>query len=1188
MASPLLPSDPRQLGGYYLDGRLGAGGQGVVYEGYDADGARVAVKTLHEASFADRAMLRQEIRAWRLVAPFCTTKVLYDDLDGPVPFIVSEFVAGPDLRRAVDDGAPYGPEELRRLAIGVATALVAIHRAGVVHRDLKPENILLGSDGPRVIDFGIARIVEGTASAGIPMGTMRYMPPERYRGEHGDGKVDVWGWGAVVLFAATGRHAFDADSAAALTYQIASHDPDTSDLDEPLRSLVTAALAKDPADRPTSEQLLLSLVGRSDLADVVEGVPLGTRPGAAEPSRADLAEAAFTGLDTAAQEAVSQVLLRLVAPGERAEDTLRTALRTEFTDGLTPEPVLDRVLRAFTDAGILVWEDQAVTLYSAALIRAWPRLRDWVEAERAGLGLHQRLSEASRDWDGNGRKSGDLFQGTALERARDWAATGRRHLTLNRVERGFLEAAAELARRRGRLRVWLSAVLALLTVVATGGVVVAVDQWQTTVAQRDRAASAQVAGAALAVRRDDPQLGRRLAIASARLGGTTESHSALLALRNQWEDDAVRLLDFAPTYAALDATGHTLAAANGTRLEFWNVDARKRIGSYTAPARVDLVDLSDDGRTAAVRTLDGFTRLIDVPTARPRDAHAYPSRNAGTGISPHGTYLMVESIDPSSLVIWDTRTARKVITVTPRGRGISFLMLNSSFSPDESVVSLPGADPVHRFTWYDTRTGKKLPVPLPYAGLKVADTKGPVVFSPDGIHAAVLTKQGTVSVFDRAEGWTGIELKGAEVDSDYPLIFSNDGHYLVQGTVVWDATRTGIDDPVMRFSTTQSECYFHTPPRFSVSRSKLRCAGTDGVVRSLDIGFFTHPAKEAHRFQSSTVLYSNAVVSADRRTFALVDGHDIDIWSPLTRTTRFTVVTEEYVDDLRLSHDGRLLAVRMGTRIEIWDLGGRTAGKATGRGTLTVLKESDVSGTLVDFAFSPDDGSLAVQAVTADGNNTLAFWDLATRRRTFETHKDLGPAADGAAVLFAPDGKSLIAAPNFGRIAFPSGAVLAKGSSGLEVDSMSDDGTKLYSHPRGFRPVIRTLDARRLVPVGDDLRTGSVWGPLLAYENATAVSPDGRTFATVHQAGVLYQIKLWDAGSRIQLGVPMTGSHDDITALAFASDGSALTAVDREGRSVTYTLDPERLIRELCARSGGLTEEEWRAHIPDVPYRKTC
>ncbi|MET7664530.1 protein kinase [Streptomyces sp. NPDC005373] len=154
-----------------------------------------------------------------------------------------------------------------RPPIGVATALVAIHRGGVVHRDLKPENILLGPEGPRVIDFGIARIEEGTATAGLPMGALRYMPPERYAGKHGDGKVDVWG--AVILFAATGRHAFDGEIAAAVAYQVATHEPDTSHLEGPLRSLVAAALSKDPADRP------ISLTARR--ADVASAARLDTR-----------------------------------------------------------------------------------------------------------------------------------------------------------------------------------------------------------------------------------------------------------------------------------------------------------------------------------------------------------------------------------------------------------------------------------------------------------------------------------------------------------------------------------------------------------------------------------------------------------------------------------------------------------------------------------------------------------------------------------------------------------------------------------------------------------------------------------------------------------------------------------------------------------------------------------------------
>lgn len=123
----------------------------MVYEGYGPDGERKAVKAPHGMSERDRDLLRKETWAWRQVASFGTARVPHADLDGPIPFVVSEHVAGPDLRRAVERSGPFGPQELRRLAIGVATALVTIHQAKVVHRNLKPENTLLGTDGPQVI-----------------------------------------------------------------------------------------------------------------------------------------------------------------------------------------------------------------------------------------------------------------------------------------------------------------------------------------------------------------------------------------------------------------------------------------------------------------------------------------------------------------------------------------------------------------------------------------------------------------------------------------------------------------------------------------------------------------------------------------------------------------------------------------------------------------------------------------------------------------------------------------------------------------------------------------------------------------------------------------------------------------------------------------------------------------------------
>ncbi|WP_406385837.1 protein kinase domain-containing protein [Streptomyces sp. NBC_00211] len=1176
------------MGTFYLDGRLGAGGQGVVYEAYGADGERVAVKALHRVEDGDRDRFRKEVQAWRRVAPFCTARMLHADLDGSVPFVVSEYVAGPDLRHAVCADEPYGPEELRRLAIGVATALVAIHRAGVVHRDLKPENILLGPDGPRVIDFGIARIMEGTATAGLPMGTLRYMPPERYRGENGDAKVDVWGWGAVVFFAATGRHAFDGDTAGALTYQVATHEPDTSVLPQPLRSLVSAALSKTPADRPTSEQLLLSLVGRSDLADVVKEIAPATPLGPDEPSRSEVAEDVFRCLDSGAQEAVSQVLLRLVAPGERAADTLRSARRAEFADGQSPDQAVEQVLGAFTEAGILVWEGESVTLASAALIRAWPRLRDWVEAERPGLGVHQRVAEAAQVWDGNGRKNSDLFQGTALERARVWAATGRRHLTLNRTERDFLDAGSGLALRRGRLRVLLSTVLAVLLVLAIGAATVAFDQRQTVVTQRDRAVSAQVAGTAQAVRRTDPQLARRLAVASARLAGTPESWSALMALHNQWEDDAVKLPGFVATNSDLDSTGQTLMAAADARVEFWNVETRRKTGSYTAPARIQRVDLSDDGKTAAVSTEDGYTRVLDVAGARLRDAHTFPTAKEASGywpgmkLSPLGTYLMVETLDAdlkSTLTVWDTRTAERKLTLSASGP--VFLLMDSSFSPDEAVLSVPDGKE-HRFTWIDTRTKKELPVPIPYEGVKAEDVRGPVVFSPDGKSAAVTVKGGVISVFDRVRGWAGIELKGAEEPTDYPVHFSPDGKYVVQNAVVWESTLSA-SAPVMRYQTTQGECYPLTALRFTADGSKLRCVGTDGVLRTLDVSAFTRPPAETDGY------FQEGVVSADRRTLALPHNDSIDIWSLVSRTKRATVRWDsgpsgDSMAKVELSRDGRLAAVLKGTTIEIWDT---ARDKEPILGRLLVLDPERSDRASISFAFSPDGKSLAVQAVTKDEVNTLTFWDLTTMRRIREVSANLGYLGEGT-VIFQSDGASVIAAPMLGRVAFPSGEVITKGSRSLEVNSLSDDGTTLYTHARDDRAYIRLWDARTLQPVGQDLTTGPVSLPPFAQERGTAISPDGRLFATVHESPPGYQIKVWDSRTRTQLGVPLTGPLKEIVVLAFTPDGSAVTAVDQNGRLFTYAVAPTQLIKDLCARSGGLTEQEWKTQIPDVPYRKTC
>ncbi|MFI6502727.1 serine/threonine-protein kinase [Nonomuraea typhae] len=279
MVSPLTAGDPETLGDYVLDARLGEGGQGIVYLARTRSGDQVAVKLLSAGDAHTRARLARELEAMESIASFCTARVLDVSLDGSRPYVVSEFVDGPSLADRVSMRGPLRDGELERLIVGTATALAAIHAAGIVHRDFKPANVLLGPDGPRVVDFGIAR-AEGAATmtSGL-IGTPAYLSPEQIHGTPGAPASDVFAWAATMVFAANGASPFGAETMPAAMQRVLTLEPDLSALPVRLRGPIAAALSKDPARRPTARDLMVALVDPHSAAVNTPGPYGGPPPG---------------------------------------------------------------------------------------------------------------------------------------------------------------------------------------------------------------------------------------------------------------------------------------------------------------------------------------------------------------------------------------------------------------------------------------------------------------------------------------------------------------------------------------------------------------------------------------------------------------------------------------------------------------------------------------------------------------------------------------------------------------------------------------------------------------------------------------------------------------------------------------------------------------------------------------------
>ncbi|HME65452.1 MAG TPA: serine/threonine-protein kinase [Streptosporangiaceae bacterium] len=278
--TPLRETDPTRVGSYQLLARLGAGGMGVVYLASGQDGRPVALKVLRPEMADDaefRTRFSREVTALTRVRGVCTVRVLDADTTSARPFLVTEYAEGPSLAEYVDSRGPVDPQMLYGLATGLAEALTAIHAAGIVHRDLKPSNVLLTPGGPKVIDFGIAQMLDATAvtRAGMTVGSAGYMAPEQIMGRAGTA-ADIFSWAVTIAYAASGQPPFGTGTSEVILYRILHEAPDIAAVPAALHAQVAAALDKDPHGRPTAPELLSQLTRTAALPSAGSDNPTQT------------------------------------------------------------------------------------------------------------------------------------------------------------------------------------------------------------------------------------------------------------------------------------------------------------------------------------------------------------------------------------------------------------------------------------------------------------------------------------------------------------------------------------------------------------------------------------------------------------------------------------------------------------------------------------------------------------------------------------------------------------------------------------------------------------------------------------------------------------------------------------------------------------------------------------------------
>ncbi|MFG2826364.1 AAA family ATPase [Streptomyces sp. NPDC048434] len=898
------------------------------------------------------------------------------------------------------------------------------------------------------------------------------------------------------------------------------------------------------------------------------------------------AERAWTGLDPTARTAARLLLLRLVRLGEDTQATRRRGTRRQLAEESTDPGKTEESLEALVHARLVTLDADAVEITHEALLHAWPRLRDWIDEDRNGNLLRQRLEEDGRAWEGSHRDTSLLYRGSRLEQARTWAqSAGDTFLTRSAVE--FLAASVRLRRRT----VWISrgavAALVVMAMLAVGSAVVAWQQRDDTVfeqvlAETDRAQytdpslSAQLDLVAHGLRPDDEGANNRLiSIVNAPLATPLLGHTGAVYLTSfspngrilatASYDRTVRLWDVRDpkrpkplgkpltghsswvSTAVFSPDGHTLASASddGT-IRLWDVRDPSHPHLLGAPltghaGTVYLLAFSPDGHTLASADEDHTVRLWDI-----RDPHRPKERGALTGptaavrsvaLSPDGRTLAAGG-DDNKIRLWDLADRRHPKRIDRVLTGHSGTVHSVAFSPDGHTLASGSADNTIRL-WDVAAPRHAAPLGAPLTG-----HTGPlwsVAFSPDGNMLAAGSADSTASLWNVSDpaypSQVGEPLAGGSGEM-YAVGFSPDGRTLA----------TGSGDSKVRLWSIPTADMIGRSGAFRPDGRVLATAARDGRIRLWNVQHSDRPRSLSKPFMHADAGDRSLAFSPDGRTLAVLTANRaVYLWNvtdparpvpygrPVTLRTRFMGPRA-----LAFSPDGRTLATAYSDRtIQLWNVGDPSHVARLGA-PLTGHK-----GYINSLVFSPDGRTLA----SGSADSTVRLWKTADPRHVSPLGAPLtGHLGPVNALVYSPDGRTL-----------------ASGSD--------DDTVRLWN----------TADPRKATRLGS---------PLTGHTEAVVsltFSKDGRTLAS---GGSDTTVRFWrvaDPSKAAPIGQSTSPNAKTGNFLSFSPKNHMLGVSSGAGTVRLWNLDADEAIQRICSTTRGvLTPEKWREYLPHLSYAPPC